>query len=242
VTPLDEDAMLERTLATLVREQPHRARIFEHLGIDFCCHGDESLRAACDAAGLDVEHVLQALATTVADGDEDSAWAGFGVEALTDHIVRQHHIPMRTELPALPPLTAKVLEAHGTRHPELAEVSQIVDRLAEDLVEHIDREEEVAFPAARALAAGKPTTAGGRLLEEIDVLVGDHEATGEALARLRELTAGYEVPADGCASFRLLYERLAALEASTHLHVFKENSLLFPAASALAERAAAAQR
>ena len=48
------------------------------------------------------------------------------------------------------------------------------------------------------------------------------------LARLRELTGGYTPPADGCVSYRLLYAGLAELEADTHLHVHKENNVLFP--------------
>jgi regulator of cell morphogenesis and NO signaling len=47
------------------------------------------------------------------------------------------------------------------------------------------------------------------------------------------LTAGYTPPDDACASYRALYEGLAALEAETHLHVHKENNLLFPAVLAL---------
>ena len=43
-------------------------------------------------------------------------------------------------------------------------------------------------------------------------------------------------PADGCASYRSLYERLDAVERDTHVHIHKENHVLFPAAIALAER------
>ena len=50
-----------------------------------------------------------------------------------------------------------------------------------------------------------------------------------ALAALRRATAAYQVPADACASYRSLYERLEALELDTHLHVLKENHTLLPA-------------
>ena len=48
------------------------------------------------------------------------------------------------------------------------------------------------------------------------------------LVRLRELTHGYTSPADGCTSYEMLYRGLAELEADTHLHVHKENNVLFP--------------
>jgi regulator of cell morphogenesis and NO signaling len=57
----------------------------------------------------------------------------------------------------------------------------------------------------------------------------DHDRAGELLEQLRGLTAGYVVPADGCASYRALYDALEQLEADTHLHVHKENNVLFPA-------------
>ncbi len=35
---------------------------------------------------------------------------------------------------------------------------------------------------------------------------------------------------DGCATYQMTYRALDALEADTHLHVHKENNVLFPAA------------
>lgn len=56
----------------------------------------------------------------------------------------------------------------------------------------------------------------------------DHDQAGELLERLRDLTAGYTVPPDGCASYTALYRALEELEADTHLHVHIENNRLFP--------------
>jgi regulator of cell morphogenesis and NO signaling len=64
----------------------------------------------------------------------------------------------------------------------------------------------------------------------------EHDVAGALLARLRTLTDGYTPPEDGCASYRLLYQGLAELEADTHLHVHIENNVLFPAAIELEDR------
>jgi regulator of cell morphogenesis and NO signaling len=61
----------------------------------------------------------------------------------------------------------------------------------------------------------------------------EHETVGSALARMRMLTSNYQVPADGCGSFRALYDGLASLEADLHIHIHKENNILFPRAAAL---------
>ena len=56
----------------------------------------------------------------------------------------------------------------------------------------------------------------------------EHDHAGELLERLRDLTAGYTVPPDGCASYTPLYGALETFEADTHLHVHIENNRLFP--------------
>jgi regulator of cell morphogenesis and NO signaling len=61
----------------------------------------------------------------------------------------------------------------------------------------------------------------------------EHEQVGELLARLRRFTRQYQPPPDACASFTSLYEGLRELEADTHLHIHKENNVLFPRVTAM---------
>ncbi len=66
----------------------------------------------------------------------------------------------------------------------------------------------------------------------ISVMRHEHESARAALARLRELTKGYEVPAEACATWRALWHGLASLEESLHQHIHLENNILFPRALA----------
>ena len=68
-------------------------------------------------------------------------------------------------------------------------------------------------------------------------MLAEHDRAGELLATLRRITDGYQPPADGCASYRALYAGLAELEADLHLHVHKENNILFPRAARLVAEA-----
>jgi regulator of cell morphogenesis and NO signaling len=97
------------------------------------------------------------------------------------------------------------------------------------------KEERVLFPAIHALAAGRTQFPFGPVANPIRMMIAEHDRAGELLAELRSATGAYAVPADGCTSFRSLYDRLAALEEDTHLHVHKENHVLFPDALRLAE-------
>jgi len=214
---------VRRSLGDLVTERPGRARVLERLGLDYCCHGGRSLADASAAAGLDADDVAVALAE-VADDPRDHADRLPPVE-LVDHLLATHHAYLHEELPLLHALATKVRSVHGERHPELAEVARLVGELRADLEPHLAKEEQVLFPAIRRLANRPATT----LAPPIRVMLAEHESAGELLAELRATTSGYLVPDDGCASYRTLYERLAALEADTFRHVHLENNVLFPA-------------
>lgn len=215
-----------RTLAELVAENPARAVALDRIGLDFCCHGDRSLSEACSASGLDPEEVAAAF-DAVAD-EVPSGWTGGGRGELAAYVESAHHAYLHEELGSLEALAAKVRSVHGGRHPELEEVATLVVEVATDFRPHLATEEKEVFPAIVSLAPG--TAGDARLAARIDELVAEHTALGAKLARLRELTGGYTVPEDGCASYESLYGRLAHLESDTHIHIHLENNVLFPAA------------
>ena len=220
------------TLGQLVSARPGAAAVFDRLGFDFCCHGDQSLAEACAGAGVALDEAIAAITASAAAGADDN-WTGLSAGPLSEHIQVVHHRYLDEELPALVALAAKVVNAHAGRHPELIRVKDLVEDLQTDLVPHLAKEDRVLFPAIRALEAGPARFGFGSIDNPIRVMTTEHETVGDLLRRLRAATEGYLVPSDGCASYRLLYQRLEALEADTHLHVFKENSVLFPLAQKL---------
>ena len=135
-------------------------------------------------------------------------------------------------MPRLGELAEKVVDVHGDRHPELLDVRDTFMLLRSDLEPHLDREEQILFPLVREIDdASRPgPSVNAELQIPVGVLEDDHERVGALLARLRALTDDFIAPADGCASFRALYDGLHRLTDDTHLHVHKENNILFPAA------------
>jgi regulator of cell morphogenesis and NO signaling len=228
---------LDTTLGQLVKARPGVSEAFDRLGLDFCCHGDQTLVEACAAAGVSIPHAI-AVMTTIAPTAHPEDWDQLGAGPLSEHIQAVHHRYLDEELPALVALAAKVAGVHGARHAELSRVHALVEDLQADLVPHLAKEDRVLFPAIRALEAGPASFGFGSVGNPIRVMTAEHETVGDLLRRLRAATDGYQVPPDGCASYQLLYQRLEHLEADTHLHVFKENSVLFP----LAEKLEASRR
>jgi len=231
------------TLAALVDAHPELARELERKELDYCCGGGVSLNQACTDAGLDPDAVAEELATTLS-GSARAPWSEMDALALVDHLQQRHHRYLWDEMPRISALLDKLVAVHGARHPELDEVAACFGSIRADLEPHMMKEERVLFPMIRELAAseGLPTFHCGTLRNPISVMIVEHDAVGELLARLRRLTDGYQPPADGCATYAACYRAMAELEADTHLHVHKENNVLFPLVVRMeAERAAAAR-
>ena len=51
----------EKTVRELALENPSATRVFEKLGIDYCCGGNKSLEEACRAANLSMDEVIDSL-------------------------------------------------------------------------------------------------------------------------------------------------------------------------------------
>lgn len=230
----------DTTLGEVVTESPGAARVFERHGLDYCCGGNRSVDDACRSAGVETAAVLEELAALDAAPAPD--WATMGPAELVDHLEATHHKYLHEELELLSELANKVAGVHGERHPELLGVRATYDELHGDLAPHLMKEEQVLFPMIRELAAADvaPSFHCGSLQNPISVMLSEHDLVGELLEKLRALTSDYKLPDDACASYTSLYQRLAELEADTHMHVHKENNVLFPAVLELEQRVASA--
>jgi regulator of cell morphogenesis and NO signaling len=214
------------TVAELVLEQPSRARVFEELGLDYCCGGRTPLADACEARGVPVNEAVAALGAVEELPTNEREWTTVPLPELCDHIVTDHHDRLREELPRLDALLEKVVRAHGDERPSVVELRDTFTALRGDLEEHLAAEEEQLFPLVRA---GGPYDA-----EQVRELEHDHEWAGSALARMRELTDGYDLEQAMCNTHRATLDGLHELELNLHQHIHEENNVLFPRALAAA--------
>jgi len=228
---------LDTKVGDLVLAWPQALRYLEDQGVDYCCGGHRTLREACEVAGRAPETILaglKGLDVATPETPAPGVWMQASLASLIAHIEATHHAYLRTELPRLDTLLEKVLRAHGENHPELDEVFDLFQALASDLMPHLLKEEQILFPFIKQLEAGQPATACFASVQSpIRVMESEHEAVGGLLVRLRECTDGYRTPADGCATFRALYDGLKALEEDLHLHIYLENQILHPRARML---------
>ena len=157
---------------------------------------------------------------------------------LVNHIVSRHHVYLREMLPQLGSLLDKVVSKHADTHPNLLELREVYTTMWNELLSHMMKEEVVLFPFIRlldqAVQAGQPVPHFhcGSVAAPIHVMEDEHQSAGEALRRMRELTFGFRPPQDACDAYRILMAGLRELESDLHLHIHKENDILFPRAAA----------
>jgi regulator of cell morphogenesis and NO signaling len=224
------------TVGQWVAQHPSAARVFERLGIDYCCGGKRPLEEVCRQQRLVAQEVLDQLQGSLGPAEaEEENWNSRSLADLCDHIEQVHHGYLRRELPRLTDIIAKVVNAHAGNHPELYPVQQAFAELRNELEPHMMKEERVLFPAIRALERSPATQSFpfGSVANPIHMMEHEHDHAGQCLARIRELTRNYEIPEGACNTYRVMLAALQELESDMHQHVHKENNILFPRACAL---------
>lgn len=236
----------QTTVRDIALEQPASIRVFERFGIDYCCGGRKPLAQACQERSIEPEIVLEAIEEEAVAGNRERThdWSEAPLEAICSHIVETHHAYIRAELPRLELLAQRVVSRHGSTHPEVEQIQQLILSLATDLLQHLAKEEMVLFPyitkLERNLATCGPRPLGcfGAVRNPIRMMIAEHDAAGDALARMRALSGGFTPPEGACPTYRGFYQALSEFEKDLHQHVHLENNILFPRAIELDESCA----
>ena len=229
---------LEKTVREIVLENPSSIRVFESLGIDYCCGGKKPLSDACSHANVDFRRVLELLDQASRDSQAPQAgdWKDKPLRDLIAHIVGKHHSYVRQETPRIDALLAKVVAKHGPAHPEIAEINQLFSAIGQELATHMLKEEQVLFPHVeqmeQAVQAREPMPVPffGTVKRPIANMLAEHEDAGALLSQIRVLSNGYTTPVEACPSFLALYRGLEEFERDLHQHIHLENNVLFPRA------------
>jgi regulator of cell morphogenesis and NO signaling len=230
------------TIRNLVADDFRAASVFERHGIDFCCGGNRPVADACRELGVDITAVEAELEAALAPAQPGlprfNTWE---LDFLTGYIVSNHHGYLREAIPTLRAHTRKVAEVHGEHHPEVKVIADRFETIAADLTRHMAKEEQMLFPYINGLAAAGrggavPLAPFGEVANPIQMMEIEHQAAGDEMAAIRQLSGGYTTPSDACTTFRVTYQELQAFEADLHQHVHLENNILFPKALLLERR------
>ena len=225
------------TVKDVVIDDYRAAAIFEKYGIDFCCGGKKTLRSACDEKGVDPVLLIAELRSLKSNGAaNDVRFAERDLDTLVDFIVSTHHLYVQSAVPILLAHTNKVAQVHRENHPELLKIAQVFQSVAEELLNHMTKEERILFPYIKRLAASarEGTSVAppsfGTIQNPIRMMEAEHQSAGDAFSLIRAVTGGYKLPLDACTTYRVTFKELEEFEKDLHQHVHLENNILFPRA------------
>lgn len=230
--------LLETKVGAVVSKNYRTARIFSAYGIDFCCKGGISVAEACKVNQADLQQVLAELALIIDSedaADPDAALHQLSNAALVELITTRHHAYVRETSPILADYLLKIANVHGQRHPELLSLFTEFRLMQQALLAHLQKEEQVIFPRLQAWEKDierNPARAHA-LLAVMGDLEDEHNAEGDRMRKIRQLTTDYMPPADACQTYRVAFRMLAEFEEDLHRHIHLENNILFTRTKAL---------
>lgn len=226
-----------KSVGEIVKLDFRAADVFSSFGIDFCCGGKISVAEACANSGNNEAKVINAL--EVLQNQQGSAVHDFDswdIGFLADYIIHTHHQYVSKAIPQILPLAQKVADVHGEHHAEVIQINELFQELAEELLSHMQKEEQILFPFIKELAASHSAgncaedSCFGTVAGPISVMEHEHEHAGVILKELFRLSDGYTPPEDACNTFRVLFGKLKEFEDDLHRHIHLENNILFPKA------------
>ena len=218
------------TVAQLAVDYPGALAVFTKYNIDYCCGGHRSIDEACLRLGLDPEVIKNEIFSSNAGPSQvnfrPELWTS---GLLIDYILQNHHQYIREVTPELDFLLDKVCDAHGSDTPQLLQVREVFHQLADELSDHMVKEEQVLFPALKRI---ERRVDGEHPLQDvvqgpITAMEHEHFAAGELLKALRSLTNNYTAPEYACPTFRITYKTLEEFETDLMQHIHLENNILF---------------
>lgn len=153
--------------------------------------------------------------------EDIETWNTCSQADLAIHIVDRYHESLRRDMPSLVAAARKVERTHVDSGDVPVGLGDALEEFWLEMQQHMMKEEEVLFPMLSRGAYGTQVYMPVRVMEH------EHDEHAAYLARFRELTHGYTLPAHACSTWRALYEGLATLEHELVQHVHLENDILF---------------
>jgi regulator of cell morphogenesis and NO signaling len=179
------------TVGQCVARYPQTARVFDEMGIDYCCGGARTVEAACIERQIESDFLLTRLEQeiTCPSNPDDSAWTDASLADLCDHIEETHHHFLRYELPRLRTLTRDFVQTHAKRDPEVLALLDVMQKLHDTLEPHLSKEERELFPAICQLerSVTMPQHSPGSVRAAITEMKSEHQMIDNLLRRIRNL-------------------------------------------------------
>ncbi len=235
----------EQEVGQFVAQDFRTAAVFSEYGVDFCCRGGRPLEVVCEKNGIDIDEIIEKLNIAVSKENNTSIdYKSWPLDLLVVYIEKTHHKFVQTKIPVLHTFLAKLCKVHGERHPELLEVNTEFLNVSNELLQHMEKEEQILFPQIKRMVKNEEEKTEmqrahfGTVKNPISMMEHEHDNAGEIFRTIARLTNNYTPPADACSTYEVAFSMLDEFEKDLHLHIHLENNILFPGALKLEQKLA----
>jgi regulator of cell morphogenesis and NO signaling len=218
------------TVAQLAISQPGALAIFTKYNIDYCCGGHRTLEDACLKLGLDPEAIKSEIhRSTGPEGAQDLHPEKWSSSFLVDFIIQNHHSYVRESIPDIHQFLDKVCDAHGIECIELLNIRERFLELSQELIQHMEKEELVLFPAIKRIDAQHRDDHPLSIAIQPPIVSMEHEhlIAGDLVKQIRVLSGNYTPPDFACPTFQITYRMLKEFDNDLMRHIHLENNILF---------------
>lgn len=218
------------TVAQLAVADPAALAVFTKYNIDYCCGGHRSLEDACRRIGLDPMQVkaeiLNSSTVSASPALRPEVWSS---SLLIDYIVQNHHAYVKRAIPEIEVFLEKVCHAHGSDYDQLLQIQEAFFTLANELTDHMQKEEVVLFPAIKRFEAQNRGDHAlvATMQGPLGAMEHEHQIAGDLIKKIRSLSDNYTPPDFACPTFRITYKKLQEFDNDLMQHIHLENNILF---------------
>jgi regulator of cell morphogenesis and NO signaling len=236
-THLERD-LADSTIAEIVRDDYRTADVFKNYGLNYCCGGLVTLKAACALKNLDCDLILSELnaASRTVLLPNNLCFNEWRAAFLIEYIQNIYHAYLQAFLPMLGNNLAAFANSHKKQYPFLPELEETVHLLRAALTEQMTQEEDSIFPYIRQLdSAYRDSVSYGGLLvrtlnKPIRHLEKKYEQIEAHLMDIRNLTGYYKIPDNACTSHRVVWSKLQELDNNLVQYIYLKKNILLPKA------------
>lgn len=222
------------TVADVALAFPQAISVLNKYDLDFCCNGKVPFKEACKKSNLNSEKVWQEILEMPKNKPGNALnFETWNSSVLADFIVQHHHQYVREAIPKIRELLDKVCSVHTDTNPELLAMRTDFEALAEELLGHLPKEEQILFPAIKRIEGQPIASVEGEISPDalempINVMEAEHERAGDLIKSIRSRTNHYTAPSYACPTFQLTYVMLQEFDNDLLQHIHLENNILFP--------------
>ncbi|MEG2295481.1 MAG: hemerythrin domain-containing protein [Oscillospiraceae bacterium] len=217
---MNSNTLLTLTTNEIVKHYPETASLFYHSNINF--YNVEPTKLS-DVATKNLLEELEKATEHKPSQTPNS----LQTTDLVDFIYDNYHVTTRQYIQKITDILSKLLAIHREHSNELKQVVNIWTIFANEMEDHLKKEEQILFPLIKEYAKTKTNNLKEMIACPIAKMESEHENHEKNLLELKKISQTLTSSNQGIADFSICFYEIDQLVQLTLTHVHIENNILF---------------